>query len=367
MKISNLELIQSYVFTAAKYDFSAYEKRIMYCIIRLLQAEIEGKKLNERYDVQTDLFQNKVVTIPIIDCLSENDKNHFRIKEALRSLRNKTFEYEDDKEWKLIGVIEMPKVKKYSETIQFTLPPEIVSAFLNFSKGFRKYIFEIAMNFESIYAMRFYELFSNKLEPITYSIDYIKKIFSIEDKYKLTADFKRYVLDVAKREMDSKSPFSFSYKMIKTGRKETHILFAPYKIKKNQPIDIERKELSSKISPYWTVSPELITLLKKYFDYDTELIKKHKRILELVTEHLDFKPILNEILLQIEGNDAINSLPAYLYGVFRNKLKSIGISLEKDIIPKDNEINNSDMSISEQEEENIKNAIKDIIKQNGDE
>jgi len=326
MKLNNLELIQSYVFTTAKYDFSIYEKRIMYCIIRVLQAEIEGKKLNEQYSLQTDLWSRKDITIPIIDCLGESDKNYARIKQAARDLENKRFEYEDDKTWQIIRIINMPKVEKNSSTISFTLQPEIVTAFLNFSKGYRKYIFEIAMSFESVYSMRFYELFSNKFEPITYSIDKLKEMFQIVGKYKLAGDFKRYVLDIAKKELDGKSPYSFTYKMIKTGRKTTHVLFTPYKIAKNQPADIEQKELDKQVSPYWTISKELIDLLIQHFDYDRQTIKNHKKLLELVTKHLDFISILRKNYKYIM--EEVDVKPAFIYTLFKKKLAEKGISLD---------------------------------------
>lgn len=43
--INNKQVFQSYVLTTAKYDFSPYEKRIMYRLIELAQKEIEGIKL----------------------------------------------------------------------------------------------------------------------------------------------------------------------------------------------------------------------------------------------------------------------------------------------------------------------------------
>ena len=46
MKINNKEVLQSYILTTAKYDYSVYEKRILYRIIEQLQSLIEGKELN---------------------------------------------------------------------------------------------------------------------------------------------------------------------------------------------------------------------------------------------------------------------------------------------------------------------------------
>lgn len=37
--IKNKDILQSYVITTARYDFSIYEKRILYRIIEVLQAK----------------------------------------------------------------------------------------------------------------------------------------------------------------------------------------------------------------------------------------------------------------------------------------------------------------------------------------
>jgi phosphate starvation-inducible membrane PsiE len=42
--ISNKNLIQSYIMTTAKYDFSVYEKRILYLLVEMAQCEVEGRK-----------------------------------------------------------------------------------------------------------------------------------------------------------------------------------------------------------------------------------------------------------------------------------------------------------------------------------
>ena len=57
--IKNKEVLQSYILTTAKYDFSVYEKRILYRIIELNQNLLEGKKLNDRYQVNNTLFKSK--------------------------------------------------------------------------------------------------------------------------------------------------------------------------------------------------------------------------------------------------------------------------------------------------------------------
>ena len=44
IKITNKDVIQSYLMTVSKYNFSVYEKRILYRLVEAMQCEIEGKK-----------------------------------------------------------------------------------------------------------------------------------------------------------------------------------------------------------------------------------------------------------------------------------------------------------------------------------
>ena len=76
MKITNKEVLQSYILTTAKYDYSVYEKRILYRIIEILQFLIEGKKLNEKYSIQITTQNDYDFQIPLSSILvNEKDEN----------------------------------------------------------------------------------------------------------------------------------------------------------------------------------------------------------------------------------------------------------------------------------------------------
>ena len=93
MKINNKEVLQSYILTTAKYDYSVYEKRILYRLIEVFQKYTTGNKLNDKVIIQKDLFDVNIVTLPVsMFLVNEVDKNHHRIKEALIRLENKIFE-----------------------------------------------------------------------------------------------------------------------------------------------------------------------------------------------------------------------------------------------------------------------------------
>lgn len=277
MKINNKDLIQSYILTTAKYDYSIYEKRILYRIIELMQEYTQGKKLNEKYYISKTMFDDIDITMPASAFLKdEKDQNYTRTKEALLSLNKKVIQYEDDERWGAFNLIERPEVYKKGDSVSFRVSPTIARAFLDFSKGYSKYELATAMQFESTYAMRFYELLSEQKKPIDYSIDNLKIMFNVTDKYKLTANFINKVIITAKKELDKSSPYSFDYKPIKTGRKITSIRFFPIYQPNNRDMAIEAKKQQKASSLRWDFDKLTINYLKENYLFTEAELKNNR-------------------------------------------------------------------------------------------
>lgn len=288
MKINNQDLIQSYIITSARYEFSVYEKRILYGIIQAFQSITNGKTLNKKYFIQKDLFGDFMMELPLSYCLrGEDDKNHTRAKDALRALENKKFEYEDDETWQLIRLIQSPEIKKGSDVFRFRLHHRIVEAMHDFSKGYSKYEFLTAMEFESTYAMRFYELLSGQKKPIDYNVDTLKTMFGLSDKYKNNGDFKIKVIDVAKEELDKKSPYSFTYKIRNKGKKIIGFTFYPVLIASNRDPVLEQKRLKKDVSIGWELQRITILYLRENFAFSDDEIKNNLDLFTVAENKLD--------------------------------------------------------------------------------
>ena len=223
------QVVQSYIATTAMYDFNVYEKRVMYNLVRLAQSQIEGVVLTDNlHKICHDMKGYVHVTLPLSDFLAdEEDKNHRRVKDALKSLHRKTFEYLDDDVWECISIIALPKIALHSRQVSFIVDSRVWDVLLDFSRGFSRYDIEVAFRLESCYSMRFYELMACQKEPITYSIDALRRIFKLEDKYAFTKDFIKRVVESSKIELDQKSPVSFTYAPVKNGKRITQLIFFP--------------------------------------------------------------------------------------------------------------------------------------------
>ncbi|HZJ36559.1 MAG TPA: replication initiation protein [Gillisia sp.] len=334
MKADSKEVIQGYVLTAAKYDFSRYEKLIMYKMVEIAQDDLKGKKLGPGYSINQTLFNDKILEIPIKDFLPEGDKNHAQVKKALTSLRNKTIEYEDAREWRLIGIIEKPVVEKYSDKVVFEVQPLIWEAILNFSKGHTRYELHAAMEFKSVYAMRFYEMFSKNLKPLTLHIDTLKERFGLSDKYtNRPSDFIKYVVVAAKKELDLKSEFSFNYSIHKDGRQMSSIKFVPYHIPANKNPQREALNLQKRISPRFDLSKELIGFLND-MGFTNDGVKNNLKLFKKANTEIDLYMFLKKISRQAAEakNPAayvVGSLKKYLHN--KQDDKPVNPKMSKDI------------------------------------
>lgn len=238
-KTDNRMVIQSYLITTARYDFTIDQKRVLTRIIELLQPLLEGKVLRGR--VEQDLWGDYRFTLPSGFFVGD-DTNYTRTKKALKSLRDITFECCTEKnDWEYIGLIEKPKITKKGEII-FEVSEELVNIFLDFSKGYSKYILGISLGFSSVYSMRLYELLSGQNKPIKFKIDKLKDIWCLSKSYQRNFNFIQRIIEPAKKELYEKSNWIFTYELQKKGNKFEYITFFPKHIPERETTELKEAE-----------------------------------------------------------------------------------------------------------------------------
>lgn len=321
--ITNKDVIQSYIVTSAKYDFTVYEKRVLYRIVEMLQAHIEGKKLQGKYTLNKNLWGDATLTMPLEAFLNgETDNNYDRVKDAFVRLESKSFEFDDGNVWTKIRLVALPKIDRYSSFVKFTLAQEIYTALLDFSKGFNKYELTTAMSFESTYSMRLYELLSGQKKPITYTIDHLKIMFQVEEKYKLNTDFIRYIIENPKKELDKKSPYSFEFKINKLGKKAHSITFYPVYQPKNRDPKLEQIQLQKQVNLSWDMDKMTRDYLMENYFFTIDEIKRNIDIFKLADKHLDLILELSKFKAKAEK---IKNIKGYIINALKKMLVAKGV------------------------------------------
>ncbi len=103
---------------------------------------------------------------------------------------------------------------------------EAVIPFLsNLSSNFTQYLKQDIAGLSSAYAIRFYEFLMQfkSTGVVRITLTELRQMFDLDGKYKATKDLRKWVIDVAIKEINEKSPYEVKYRLTKTGRKYTHL------------------------------------------------------------------------------------------------------------------------------------------------
>ena len=109
--------------------------------------------------------------------------------------------------------------------VRLVFNERIVPFLSELRKNFTQFNIEDVAGFSSSYSMRIYQAMMQfkstgdrkiKLTDLRYML-------ALGDKYEATKDLKVRVIDTAVNEINEKSPYKVTYKMLKTGRKFTHL------------------------------------------------------------------------------------------------------------------------------------------------
>lgn len=170
--------------------------------------------------------------------VQERDKDNTRLMRVMKAMSQVMIEYNLFKKGReikgfahLLDNVYFERLPSGQTIVRFSIPEMIRLAMLRQSElGFYANInLKAIKDFNSKYAIILYELvcdYSGVSIP-QMDIATFRKVFGIENKYRDTKDLKRWVLDVACREIN-KSPkvaFTVKYELIKEGNRYAYIKF----------------------------------------------------------------------------------------------------------------------------------------------
>ena len=157
----------------------------------------------------------------------DNGKNYKNVKDTIKSLADKSIWLKLDKDSEtLIRWINKATINKKSGFIKIKLDDDMKPFLLQLQQNFTSYELLYTLAMRSQYSVRLYELFKSHewRGRCKFDIDELKKVLFAEN-YKRFPDFKRYVLDIAIREINDFTDIAIDYDIIKVGRRYGGIEF----------------------------------------------------------------------------------------------------------------------------------------------
>ena len=211
----------------ASYRLTLNEQRIILYAICRSREEQKGLFPDAPVVITADAFAKQFPSI---------DKGHVyhQLKEAMDALYDRSVTlHETDEDTGLPQVSKTRWISKASYIdgagrIKIVFTSDVIKYIHRLEAEFTSYQLEKVGNMTSAYAIRIYELLSQRRDfgNRVLNLKELREILQIgPDEYKLTADFKKWVLDVAVKQINDHSDLKVSYEAKKTGRAITDFAF----------------------------------------------------------------------------------------------------------------------------------------------
>jgi len=235
----SVTLWQSNVLTSARYELTKLEKNILYLAMREMKPT----------DPPSQLYY--VSTVELRERTGEEVK-YDRLRGTTKKLLGRVLEA-DLPNGDLLQTHFFSSVQyiKGTGTLEISIDPKIRPFYGYLKTHFTTFQLDLAITLNSIYAKRFYEIFSmykhlpDKVFRV--SLDKLKIQLGLtdkdtgKDKYPLYAGFKRDVLGPA-AEINTTTDLAFTYREIKRGRKVVDLEFTVIYTPRTTEIDYNEQE-----------------------------------------------------------------------------------------------------------------------------
>lgn len=309
--IPSTDVFTSYIFSTSNRSLSKYGERLLMEVISVAQeytidAALGIHKLNfaQKY---SEKFA--IIDIPVRSLLNEDDTtNYTKAKEAAVELMKiyhtveapvldedgtqKTYK-DGSPQYKFASfhLLDKVVVNEKPGIVSVKLGEDTWSQILDMGKGYTRYNLLTAKKLDDVVAIRLFQLMSNTSEPLSFSIDRIKGILGLKDKYvNNPTGFIRRVIIPAEEEIRDKCPFEVVHdleyeKVSKKGRPSISGI-------------VLRKVAKPSIikDPSSVLDTRLLNMLIKNFGFDDRGIRSNLRLfLQAKEEGLDLVDFLTRI------------------------------------------------------------------------
>lgn len=268
--------LQSNQVTLSKISLgNIYEKRLLNAFIDSLSPHLKGKfeeaqgiskgiHVNEQWDLDFGYTQSITYTYKLSD-VEPNPQNYVRLKAAVKRLRDTPLDIVTSEGTEIYtGLIEVATINPREEYFTAKLSLTGYQFLCDISKGYSLKNFKTALELKTLYSSCVYELLCKWRSKPSFIIDIeeLRFITNTTHKYPSTKDFKKRVLDSAKKELDQSdfTDLTFNYENIKKGRAITGFKIYVLPTKNN---NLKLTSLSRETSLRYDFDKEILEYLER--------------------------------------------------------------------------------------------------------
>lgn len=226
---NTLEIRQHNAITTARYEMTACEMDIVFYLLSLLRKE---DRVGTFYKVRVkDLIE-----------LTGRDWNYKQFLQATSALRTRQYVFEDDSRLLQVGLLASAEYLKGQGLIELEISEKMRPYLIDLKRNFTSFRLQAAFSLTSKYAKRIYQIVSqwkDKPETRVFTLHDLKVMLMLKDpkgvaseQYTKVSMFQKFVLDVAREQINQHTDLHIDYKLLKKGRSFESIRFS---VRQQQP------------------------------------------------------------------------------------------------------------------------------------
>lgn len=318
-----MELVQSFLLSVMRVRLSVYEQRIITRIVEHGQPILQGLSRSQYKHVKNP-FENEEIAVKIRYILTDGTKDYRKVVDACKALMHRQFEFYEptSKTYYMDTVIHNVRHVERSGEVRFMVSKVFFEVMYNFSLGYKNYDLETALNLPTPFAVRMYALLNNQEHPITWSIEKLKAMFGVADKYKQTADFIKKVIEPARKALVAQSVNNFTYHRETEGQKVVALTFFPVKV------DERARKMFADLSKEQITQVMAVRMyLAEYVGFTAREISCNKKTIEDFARIPDATAELAHIDKRAKRKDGVTK--GYYVNAMRSAFKEYGQAVKR--------------------------------------
>ena len=139
----------------------------------------------------------------------------------------------------------------------------------------------------------------------------------------MTANFINKVIVPAKKELDSRSPYTFHYEPIKTGRKITSIHFVPIYQPQFEDENLKKQKLNKQMSNKWFIPKNIYDFLIHNFNFTDKELNNNLNLFENLYNNMSEEALLDFLVdIRFFASNADNP-KGFIIGSLKKKAEQI--------------------------------------------
>ncbi|MGO1470388.1 MAG: replication initiation protein [Tissierella sp.] len=199
----------------ARYNLSLNEQKIILYAVSKLNREKEKFNILE------------LETREFIKLLGTTGSRYVEIKKIVTGLMKKQVSIETEESDLVANWVSSIKYIKNTGEIELEFSENLIPYLLQLKESFTRYELKNILYLKNKYSIRIYELLKQYeiIGKREFELKEFKRILFLENQYERIYDFRRFVLEPVKEDLNKNTDINISYKEIKKGRKITGLLF----------------------------------------------------------------------------------------------------------------------------------------------